>query len=163
VLKRILAGLLSGLMAAFLPACDRINLEKLKPGVSTLQDVRHIMGPPTMEWQEADGTLTLEYPRTPEGIVNYMIDFGPDKVLRAVRQVLTEENFGRAKEGMTREQIRRLLGQPAHEMYFSLKKEHVWDWKTKVEGGTEYFFNVHFNEEGLVVRTTTNFVSLPGG
>ena len=58
MLNRLFAGLLSGLMALFLPACDGINLEKLKPGISTLQDVRDIMGPPTMEWADPDGTLT---------------------------------------------------------------------------------------------------------
>lgn len=101
-MNKILAGLFSGLMAVFLPACDGINMAKLKPGISTVQDVREIMGPPTMEWQDADGTLTWEYPRTPQGIVNYMIEFGPDKVLREIRQVLTEENFGKVHAGMSR-------------------------------------------------------------
>ncbi len=159
MLKRLLAGLVSGLMAAFLPACDGINLQKLKPGISTVQDVREIMGPPNMEWNDADGTLTWEYPRTPEGIVNYMIVFGPDKVLREVRQVLTEENFGRIQAGMSKEDVRRLLGQPAHEFYFSLKKEHVWDWKTKVESGMDWYFNVHFDESWRVLKTSANFSS----
>lgn len=157
MLKRLFTALLSGLMAALLPACDGINLPKLKPGISTVQEVREIMGPPTMEWKGADGTLTLEYPRTPNGIVNYMMVFGPDEVLREVKQVLTEENFARIREGMDREQIRRLLGQPAHELYFSLKKEHVWDWKYKVDvSGGDVYFNVHFDEDGKVVRTSTN-------
>lgn len=158
MLKRFIAGILSGLMAAFLPACDGINLQKLKPGVSTVLDVREIMGSPAMEWEDADGTLTLEYPRTPEGVVNYMIVFGPDRILREVRQVLTEENFNMVRVGMTREQVRRLLGRPAHEVYFSLKREHVWDWKSKAESGMDWYFNVHFDEGGRVVRTSANFV-----
>ena len=60
-MNKILAGLFSGLMAVFLPACDGINMAKLKPGISTVQDVREIMGPPTMEWQDADGTLTYTF------------------------------------------------------------------------------------------------------
>ncbi|MFZ4538751.1 outer membrane protein assembly factor BamE domain-containing protein [Propionivibrio sp.] len=158
MLKKLFAGLLSGLIAAFLPACDGINLDKLKPGISTAQNVREIMGPPTMEWTDADGTLTWEYPRTPEGIVNYMIVFGPDKVLLEVRQVLSEENFARVREGMSKEQVRRLLGKPAREHYFPLKKEHVWDWKIKVEPSMDVYFNVHFDEGGRVVRTSSNFV-----
>ena len=156
---RWLAGLLSGIMAALLPACDGINLAKLRPGYSTMAEVREIMGPPTQEWADSDGSASWEYPRTPEGIVNYMIDFGPDQKLREVRQVLTDENFAKVREGMSREQIRRLLGRPAHERHFSLTKEHVWDWKTRSEGSTEYFFNVHFDEQGRVVRTSTNFES----
>ena len=156
MLKRILSALFSGLLAALLPACDGINLEKLKPGITTMQQVRDIMGVPNAEWLDADGTLTWEYPRTPQGVVNYMIDFGPDKLLREVRQVLTEENFARVKPGMGKEDIRRLLGQPAHEVYFSLSKEHVWDWKTRVGAGMDGFFNVHFDDGGHVLRTSTN-------
>lgn len=157
MLKTILARLLSGLMAAIMPAFDGIILRKLKPGVSTAQDVRNRMGPPTMEWVDAGGQRTWEYSRTPYGIVNYMIDFGPDEQLREIRQVLCEEYFARVKDGMTREQIRRLLGRPANTYHFPLKKEHVWDWKSPGTSCGEEFFNVHFNEDGYVVRTSKNF------
>ena len=163
MLKRLLAGLFSGLLAAVLPACDSVNLDKLKPGVTTMAQTRDIMGPPTLEWQDADGSATWEYPRTPNGMVNYMIDFGPDKILREVRQVLTEANFAQVREGMTREQVRRLLGQPASEQYFSLKREYVWDWKTRTESSYAYFFDVYFDEQGRVTRTGTHFKALSGG
>ncbi|MEI7429478.1 MAG: outer membrane protein assembly factor BamE [Betaproteobacteria bacterium] len=156
MLKNIFTGLLSGVLAAFLPACDGVNLGKLKPGFSTMAEVREIMGAPAMEWQDADGSQTWEYPRTPQGMANYMIDFRPDKVLREVRQVLTEENFARVKAGMSKSDIRRLLGQPAHDLYFSLKKEAVWDWKIKAEPGMDQYFNVHFNEAGMVLRSSSN-------
>ena len=163
MLKKILMGLLSALVAAVLPACDVINLDKLKPGISTTQDVRSIMGPPTMEWTDADGSQTWEYPRTPGGLVNYMIDFGSDSILREVRQVLTEENFARVRPGMTRDQVRRLLGQPVQEQFFSLKKEFVWDWKTKTEASYNYFFDVYFDENGLVTRTGAHSTPTSGG
>ncbi|MBA3997140.1 MAG: hypothetical protein C0466_08215 [Candidatus Accumulibacter sp.] len=157
--KKLLAGLCSGILAAVLPACDSVNLKELKPGVSTAVEVRDRMGPPTMEWKEADGSLVWEYPRTPEGVVNYMIVIGPDSVLREVRQVLTEENFARIAPGMSREEVRRRLGKPAHELHFPLRKEYVWDWKTKSEPTMDTFFNVHFDEDGRVVKTSSNFVS----
>ena len=163
MLKRLFAGLFSGLLAAVLPACDSVNLDKLKPGVTTMAQTRDIMGPPVMEWQDADGSATWEYPRTPNGMVNYMIDFGPDKILREVRQVLTEANFAQVREGMTRDQVRRLLGQPASEQYFSLKREYVWDWKTRTESSYAYFFDVYFDEQGRVTRTGTHFKALSGG
>ena len=49
MLQRILASLWSGVLAAVRPACDGINLGKLKPGISTVHDVRASMGPPSME------------------------------------------------------------------------------------------------------------------
>jgi len=163
MLKKIGAGVLAGLLAAFLPACDSINLDKLKPGVSTTRDVREIMGPPTMEWSDADGGKTWEYPRTPNGIVNYMMDFDRDEILRAVRQVLTEENFARVKPGMTREEVRRLLGQPAREQFFSLKNEYAWEWKTKSEGADHYFFDVYFDANGQVTRSGSHWLPASGG
>jgi SmpA / OmlA family len=161
VLEKMLAGLFSGLMAAFMPACDGINLQRLKPGISTTHEVREIMGNPTREWTDVDGAQTWEYPRTPNGLVNYMIDFGTDQRLLQVRQVLTEENFARVQPGLDREAVRRLLGQPAHEQFFVLKKEHVWDWKTPDIAGQEGFFNVHFNEDGVVTGTSRSFSMRP--
>ena len=150
--------LLAGLAAVVLVACDSEKLSQLKPGVTSAREVREIMGQPNLEWKNADGTRIWEYPRMPEGIVNYMLVIGSDDVLREVRQALTEENFARIKAGMTRDEVHRLLGRPAHQQYFSLKQETVWDWKTKVDAGMVWYFNVHFNEDGVVTKTSTNFV-----
>lgn len=158
MIEKVLAGLGAGILVAVLPACGMVDPETLRPGITTGHEVRERMGAPAMEWQEADGARTWEYPRTPEGIENYMIVIGPDNVLREVRQVLTEENFARVTPGMRRDEVRRLLGKPAHEFYFPLKKEHVWDWKTPGEPGMDRFFNVHFDEAGNVVRTSSNIV-----
>ncbi len=158
MIGKLIQGLLTGLLAATLPACDSVNLQELKPGVSTAFEVRDRMGAPATEWKEADGSVTWEYPRTPEGLVNYMLVIGPDNVLREIRQVLTEENFAKVQPGMTHTEIRRLLGKPAHQIPFELKKEIVWDWKTKTEPGMDWYFNVHFNRDGQVLRTSTHFV-----
>ncbi|MCK7501841.1 MAG: hypothetical protein MZW92_76470 [Comamonadaceae bacterium] len=74
-------------------------MKDLKPGVSTGFDVRDRMGTPTLEWRNADGSVTWEFARTPEGKVNYMVTIGPDNILREIRQVLTEENFAKVREG----------------------------------------------------------------
>jgi SmpA/OmlA family protein len=134
--------------------CDAIGWKKLKIGVSTGYDVRDKMGTPTMEWKNEDGSLTWEFARTPEGKENYMVTIGPDNMLREIRQVLTEENFARVEKGMTRDQIRRLLGKPAHVMKLGLDKQEVWDWKYKNPHNAELYFNVHFDAGGAVVETS---------
>jgi outer membrane protein assembly factor BamE (lipoprotein component of BamABCDE complex) len=160
--NRLFAGaLFASLMMLGLSACDADKLGKLKPGITPANEVRKLMGPPNIEWKNEDGSRVWEYPRMPEGLVNYMLLIGPDDILREVRQVLTADNFSRVKPGMSREEVHRLLGRPAHQRYFALKQETVWDWKTKVESGMEWFFNVHFNEDGVVTRTETS--SVPKG
>ena len=154
MMGRLLAGTLIGLLTILLPACDSVSLEKLKPGLTTMQQTQEIMGPPAMEWQDADGSVTWEYPRMPNGIVNYMIDFGADKVLREVRQVLTDDNFARVRAGMTRDEVRRLLGQPARVETFANLREEVWEWRIEgVPHNEETYFNVFFDTgSGLVKK-----------
>jgi len=150
------------LIATLLPACDAVIFQELKPGVSTDFEVRDQMGAPTMEWQEADGSVVWEYPRMPNGVVNYMVLIGPDKILREIRQVLTEENFARVVPGMSKSEVRRLLGKPAEENFFQLKKEWVWRWKIKHEGNIQTFFDVHFDEAGRVLRAGEFEMAQPG-
>jgi len=158
MMTKLLAALLvPAAFALVLGACDADKLGKLRPGVTTADEVRNIMGRPDLEWRDPDGSRVWEYPRTPEGIVNYMVVIGPNNVLREVQQVLTEDNFRQVVPGMSRDEVRRLLGRPAHQRFFPMKGETVWDWKTKTEPGMDWFFNVHFNQDGLVSRTSTNF------
>ena len=152
MLKQIVTGVLSSVLAVVLPGCDSVKLEKLKPGVTTMVETRQIMGEPSMEWEDADGSATWEYTRMPFGIVNYMVDFGPDRIVRTVRQVLTEENFAKVRPGMSRAEIRRLLGQPVKEQHFERKREYVWNWKTGSDGSYDYFFDVYFDENGYVTK-----------
>lgn len=159
--RKLLAALSSAFLA-FLPACDAVFLQELQPGISTALEVRDRMGPPTSEWLESDGSVVWEYPRMPNGVVNYMVVIGPDKILREIRQVLTEENFAKVLAGMDRTEVRRLLGRPAEDVFFKLKQERVWSWKVSDDGQRQSFFNVHFDGEGKVTRTSRNEVTTSG-
>ncbi|HPT50798.1 MAG TPA: outer membrane protein assembly factor BamE [Accumulibacter sp.] len=150
-------SLMAGLLCLALSACDADKLARLQPGVSSADDVKNTMGTPALEWKEADGTRFWEYPRTPEGVVNYRVTIAPDGKFREIRQLLTEENFARITPGMSRDNVRFLLGRPARQRHFSLKREWVWDWKTKTEPGMDWYFNVHFSEDGRVTNTSTHF------
>lgn len=132
--------------------CDRSG--ELRPGVSTAAEVLEKMGKPAMEWQEGADRV-WEYPFTPEGTRNYMATIGPDGILKAMEQVLTAENFARVRPGMTRQEIRRLLGKPASVAVFELKREEVWDWREESPYlSSERRFNVHFDLDGRVTATS---------
>ena len=154
--KRFHALLLAVLAPALaLLGCD-LGISQLKPGVSTAADVRKVLGEPTFEWREPDGSYTWEFPRGPVGVVTYMIDMGPDQKLKAIRQVLTEEYFAKIRPGMRQDAVRRLIGRPGETMFFPNLQEDVWTWRYEVGSNDVWFLHVHFGVDGAVKRTARN-------
>lgn len=141
--------------AAWLAGCDERRAEKLEEGLSTEADVRRVFGTPTGEWDEAGGARVLEYARQPEGQTNYLITIGPDGRMSALRQVLKEADFAKVQPGMSRDQVRRLLGRPAERQSFELRREEVWDWRY-AGGGEKRVFRVTFDDtSGQVLRSAS--------
>lgn len=156
-LGRIVAVLAAALA---LTGCD-MRMSELKPGISTSTEVRSVMGQPTFEWKEADGGYTWEFPRGPNGVVTYMITIGPDDKLKEIRQVLTEAYFAKIRPGLTKDEVRRLIGKPAETMTFPLKKEEVWSWKYEKGPNDTWQFHTHFDLGGKVVTTSESRVGTP--
>lgn len=150
--------MLAWLFALF--GCDTRMLD-LKPGVSTAAEVKRAMGEPTFEWKAPDGVVTWEYPRGPSGSVTYMVDLRPDGVLKEIRQVLKEEYFAKIRPGLSKDEVRRVLGRPAETMTFPLKKEEVWSWKFEQGSGEKWQFHAHFALDGRIVTATRNRVEEP--
>jgi outer membrane protein assembly factor BamE (lipoprotein component of BamABCDE complex) len=144
-------GLLVGLLV-ILGACDPQRVSKLEEGVSTEVEVRQQFGDPVTLTVGPDGTKTLDYPRQPEGWTNYVIQIGPDGKMSSLRQLLTADNFARVQPGLGQQEVRKLLGRPAQQQRFDLKKEEVWDWRFKL-GQESKLFSVTFNTEGKVTAT----------
>ena len=139
-------------LALMLFGCDSQKIAELEEGVATEADVRARFGEPAAIYDERNGDRTFEYPRQPEGQVNYMISIGPDGKMTSLRQVLKPANFARVTPGTDRIEVRRLLGRPAHRQVFELKKEEVWDWRF-ADGGESRLFSVTFDSHGRVVAT----------
>jgi len=149
--------------SALLPACDIVNLPRIKPGITTAAEVRARLGNPGFEFSNADGSITWEYTRQPNGTTCYMITIGPDQLVEKMEQVLTEVNFARVRDGMSRDEIRRLLGAPASRMVFNNFGEDIWEWR--VEGMPpmeETYFMVHFDLASGGVRKTSKRVAAKG-
>jgi hypothetical protein len=134
--------------------CDSQKIAELEEGVATEADVRARFGEPAAIYDERNGDRTFEYPRQPEGQVNYMISIGPDGKMSSLRQVLKPANFARVTQGADRIEVRRLLGRPAHRQVFDLKNEEVWDWRF-ADGGESRIFSVTFDRDGRVVATAS--------
>jgi outer membrane protein assembly factor BamE (lipoprotein component of BamABCDE complex) len=145
--SRLFALLLAALVVA---GCDRQKIAELEEGVATEADVRQRFGQPAAVYDEPGGARTFEYPRQPEGRRNYMITIGADGRMSALRQVLTPPNFEKVRPGMSREEVRRILGQPARRQAYELQAQEAWDWRW-LDAGRNAGFVVTFDRDGKVV------------
>ncbi len=143
-------GLISALLAFI--GCDAQRAEKLVEDVSTETEVRAQFGEPRTVTIAADGTRTLEYPRQPEGVTNYVIVIGANGKLASLRQLLNADNFARIKPGMNRAELRRILGPHAATQRFELKKQDVLTWRFAVGTHTKVF-SVTLDADGKVIET----------
>ena len=153
----------SAIVAAALPACDYVNLKEIKPGVTTQADVRSRMGEPGFIHWNDDGTATWEYARQPNGSSCYMITFGQDHVVAKVEQVLNDANYAKVRVGMSKDDIRRLLGAPGSKQTFDNLREEIWEWR--IEGTPpmdETYFMVHFDTDNGGVKKTSKRVAVKG-
>ncbi|NML14010.1 outer membrane protein assembly factor BamE domain-containing protein [Azohydromonas caseinilytica] len=139
-------------LGVLLAGCDERHIAKLEEGLSTEADVRREFGEPERVREESDGSRTLEYTRQPAGRQNYLITIGPDGRMSALRQVLAPRYFAQVQPGMTREQVRDLLGRPAKRTPYRLSQTEVWDWRY-LDGQQEKIFSVTFDAQGLVQKT----------
>lgn len=159
-MKRVIAAIFS---LAFAVACDRkgkpieeFGLDKLAKGISGESDVRMVMGQPGTIFEEEDGTRILEYPKGPEGARTWMFRIGPDGKLDDYHQALTEENFAKVQPGMTKGEVRWILGKPRRIVRLNNLKEDVWDWRYLSVNPAVRLFNVHFDTTTDRVKRTTS-------
>ena len=134
--------------------CDSQKIAELEEGVATEADVRQRFGAPEAVYDEPGGARTFEYPRLPAGQRNYMITIGPDGKMSALRQVLTPVNFAKVQPGMTKAEVRRLLGRPAKTQVYALTPNEDWDWPF-LDGTQSKVFTASFDPAGRVVATQT--------
>jgi hypothetical protein len=142
-----------------LAACASADpLRVLRLGSSSRADVMANQGQPTRVWQDADGGSTLEYSQQPFGPRAWMFKLDAQGLLLAFRDGLDANERDRVIEGMTIEEVQRLLGQERSRVFFTLSGEDVWDWNIMPDqAGSLRRFNVHF-KAGRVARTSYSMV-----
>ncbi|MGB7542001.1 MAG: outer membrane protein assembly factor BamE [Burkholderiales bacterium] len=150
-------------LAALLAACA--NFSAISTG-SPEEQVRARVGAPDTVWKNADGSETWEYPLGPFGTETYMITIGPDHTVGNVSQVLSDEFLFKVQTGMSREEVRRLLGRPTEIDRFERRNEEVWSWRFMEKNVWHKLFNAHFDPDTGVVRAvsrTEDPLFNPGG
>ncbi len=145
--------------------CDRegkpvqeFGLDKLAVGISSEGEVRSVMGVPETTCEDDEGTRILEYPKGPAGSRTWIFTIDPKGKLVEYHQALTPQNFARIRPGMSRDDVRRLLGKPRTVVNFNRLKEEVWDYRY-LDNHESRFFNVHMDQTtGKVTKTSTSEV-----
>src|SRR6266446_4739124 len=112
--------------ALFAAGCA--SFSAINPGASA-QQVETLVGVPANVWKNPDGSEVWEYPRGPLGVETYMVTLGSDRAVREVRQVLSEETISKLHVGMSRDEVRRLVGRPRDISFYSLTDEEIWSWR----------------------------------
>jgi hypothetical protein len=146
----------AALCVATLCACTSYDGGSLKPGQSTLQDVRATMGEPALQWVDPDHSMQLSYPRGPAGFHSFMVYLDPDGRLRRIQNVMDQPSFYRIEPGMSEQDVLRILGPPvpAWTNYFAARRELVWEWRYCNEFSQSSRFDVLFDGDLHTVRTS---------
>jgi outer membrane protein assembly factor BamE (lipoprotein component of BamABCDE complex) len=135
-------------LAAFLCSCAATPVST---GMDAVQ-VQARMGKPETVRKNPDGSEIWEYPTGPLGRQTYMVTLGPDHAVKDVRQVLTDEYFLKVIPGMSRDQVRQLLGKPSEVSTYTARDEEVWSWRYQQVNAM--LFNVLFDHSSGTVRKT---------
>src|SRR5256714_14383086 len=110
-------------LAASLAGCA--NFTDVTSGMPARQ-VQAKLGAPETIRKNADGSEVWEYPGGPLGRQTYMVTLGSDRAVQEVHQVLNDEYFSRVRAGMSRDEVRRLLGRPRDIGFSDLTGEEIW-------------------------------------
>ena len=145
-----MAGLLS--LLASLGACDWFAQKELRVGESTVDDVRRMMGGPDTIREQADGSVIYEYPRGPEGTQTWIVSIDAQGKYRGMYDALTESNRAKVRPGMSREQVRELLGRPGETGRQAGFSGTVMSWRVQVGPGVTEIFLVELGPDDKVVK-----------
>lgn len=151
--RRATLGALGALSAlAVLGGCDYVAQKKLVAGQHTEHDVRALMGVATLVWDRPDGSKEWDYVRAPQGVETIRVRIDAQGRYQGMANILTEENFAKARPGMDGNELTRLLSKPTDIEKYPLKPEVVWSWRY-LDGQMKARFNAHFDPAtGRVAR-----------
>lgn len=141
-------------MALVLAGCAALS-PSIPPGASKAE-VEAALGKPVDVVNAPGGEVVWQYPHGPVGQTTYMVAFGADDRAKGLTQALTWENFARIRPGMTRDEVRLMLGRPGGTVTYRNLGEEVWSYRYQIPVSTNRIFNVHFDAATGRVRSTSD-------
>jgi hypothetical protein len=141
-------------LALVLAGCAALS-PSIPPGASKA-DVEAALGKPVDVVNAPGGEVVWQYPRGPVGQTTYMVAFGADGRAKGLTQALTWENFAGLRPGMTRDEVRLVLGRPGGTVTYRNLGEEVWSYRYQIPVSTNRIFNVHFDAATGRVRSTSD-------
>jgi hypothetical protein len=142
--------------AAFAAGCVSYDGRGLVSGKSTASDVESVMGPPAEKVATAGGDSTWFYPHAPAGRDTYAVRIGPDGVVRAVEQRLTEANMAKLVAGTTTvKEVRELLGPPNRVFRMERQQREAWEYLYYNVIQVPFFLYVQASPDGIVREVLT--------
>jgi hypothetical protein len=144
---RVAGIALAGLLAA---GCALAPGRGLAPGKSTEAEVVARLGQPALALATPGGGRTLYFTRQPWDLDTVVASIGPDGALREIGRRFNWEIMHSVRSGMTKHEVRRLLGPPLTIDRLPRQQREVWEypWRHAVREGRVLF--VPFSDDGVV-------------
>jgi hypothetical protein len=146
-MRRLLAATLSSMALA---GCAGYSPSEVRPG-QTAEDVQRSMGEPTGRHAMPDGGERLEYARGPLGMYTFMVDLDASGRVTGWAQVHEEKSFNQLKNGMTAEEVLRMIGHPWATL--RVGRQNVTVWSYRYRNPICNWFQVSIGDNGEVVQT----------
>lgn len=110
-----------------LGACAGLRPAQPQPGQAEAE-LPALLGQPTGSYALPGGAKRLEYATGPYGRTTLMVDVAADGRVSSSQQVLTEANFAKVRNGMSRDALLLLLGRPADKAGEYMNRQ-TWSWR----------------------------------
>jgi len=112
--------------------------------------VIQFLGHPSTELQNLDGSIMI-YSKGPFGKQTYFVYLNQEAVATRWEQVLIEKNFEKVNQGMSQDQVIRLIGISRDTVGLARNRGYVWNYR--YVSPHCFWFQIEFNIEGTVRST----------
>ena len=130
-----------------------ISASSIQPGVTTLSQVEQSSGRPNMTWKNAQGKVVqAAYTNQPAGYLTFMIYFNDQGIVTRRDQVLNERNFSKVQNGMSANDVHKILGPERSVDHFANLHQIDWNYGYCTDGDGRQLFAVSFDDRTMKVN-----------